>query len=94
METLENDNVGFREKYLSKADAEGYVRVGDFAVQELGKQSKSVAAFLDGDEGQAPEYNLGNGLRFLGSSGNYSGMKLHVDDIEEFIQRVRKYYGE
>ena len=63
------------------------------STQELKRQSKSVASFLDGEEGTEPDINLGNGIRFKGSSGNYSDMKVHVDDLEEFIKRVRDYYG-
>lgn len=91
---MPNQNLlSVREKYLSKVDKEGFVYVGDFSTQELKRQSKSVASFLDGEEGTEPDINLGNGIRFKGSSGNYSDMKVHVDDLEEFIKRVRNYYG-
>ena len=45
------------------------------------------------NEGTQPEINLADGIRFKGSSGNYSDMRVHVDDVEEFIKRVRNYYG-
>lgn len=95
--SLENPNqapVSLREKFLSKTDKDGFVTIGDFATQELRRQSKSVAAFLDGDEGTNQDINLGSGIRFKGSSGNYSDMRVHVDDLEEFIKRVRNYYGD
>jgi hypothetical protein len=92
---IPNQNpLSVREKYLSKVDKDGFVYVGDFSTQELRRQSKSVAAFLDGEEGAEPNINLGNGIRFKGSSGNYSDMKVHIDDLEEFIERVRNYYGD
>ena len=79
-------------KYISKADKDGFLYVGDFATQELQRQGKSIASLLDGDEGTEPEYNLGNGLRYSGSSGNYSDMKIHIDDLETFIERVKEHY--
>ena len=94
LETPNQNPLSVREKYLSKVDKDGFVYVGDFSTQELRRQSKSVAAFLDGEEGAEPGTNLGNGIRFKGSSGNYSDMKVHIDDLEEFIERVRNYYGD
>ncbi len=85
-------NESLVEKYRPEADEEGYVFTSAFAVPELGRQNKNVAALLDGEEGTA-EYNLGEGLRYKGGSGNYSEMKIHVDDLDIFIQRVRDYFG-
>ncbi len=87
-----NNEKSIKEKYINKADENGFVRVGDFATQELKRQSQSVASLLDGEEGLSPEYNLGEGIRYLGASGNYSDMKVHIDDLEEFIKRVRNHY--
>lgn len=89
-----NESVGIKEKYSSKTDQEGFVSVGDFATTELRRQSKNIAAFLDGDEGTNPEANLGERLNFKGSSGNYSDMKIHINDLDEFIKRIHNYYGE
>lgn len=94
MKENESQFTPLNEKYRAKADAEGYIGVGDFATTELHRQGKSVAGLLDGDEGQAPEYNLGEGLRLKGNSGNYSDMKLHIDDLEIFVQRVKGYFGQ
>ncbi len=94
LESPNQNPLSIREKYLSKVDKGGFVYVGDFSTQELKRQSKSVASLLDGEEGTEPDINLGNGIRFKGSSGNYSDMKVHVDDLEEFIKRVRNYYGD
>jgi hypothetical protein len=87
-----NQNISIKEKYFSKADDEGYVFISDFATQELSRQSKNIASLLDGEEGMSPEYNLGGGLRYKGVSGNYTDMKVHIDDLEEFIQRVKAHY--
>ena len=86
-------NSSIREKYVSQIDSEGYLSIGSFSTQELKRQSKNIASLLDGDEGASPEYNLGRGLRYTGSSGNYSDMRIHIDDLEDFIQRVREHYS-
>ena len=94
MDFLENkaEQLSIRDRYLGKADAQGYVSIGDFATTELHRQSKNIASFLDGDEGQMPEYNFGTGLKYKGNSGNYSDMKIHIDDLETFINRVKEHY--
>jgi hypothetical protein len=85
----END---FKNKYLEQADNEGYVAIGAFAVSELKRQAKNVASLLDGEEGTEQDYFLGENLRYKGNSGNYSDMKIHIDDLDEFIKRVKKHY--
>lgn len=94
MEGYEQINSGesLKHKYASQADNEGFVSTAAFATQELGRQNKSVAAFLDGDGGDG--INLGEGIVFKGSSGNYSDMKIHIDDLDEFVKRVKEHYGE
>ena len=97
MENFERGNEGvkpLKDKYIPKADNDGYLYVGEFATQELRRQAKSIAAFLDGDEGTNVDVNLGEDIRFTGNSGNYSDMKIHIDDLDEFVRRVRNYYGE
>lgn len=92
---LENKpEKSIREKYQSVADEEGYVSISEFCWAELSKQSKTIASFLDGDEGLSPEYDFGQGIDFLGSSGNYDRMKVHINDLETFIKRVKEHYGE
>ncbi len=68
--------------------------ISEFATQELKRQSKSIAGLIDGEEGTEPDLFLGKGLRYKGSAGNYSDMKIHIDDLEEFIKRVKEYFGE
>jgi hypothetical protein len=94
MESSENkiEQASVKDRYRNKTDAEGYIRIGDFATPELHRQSKNVASLLDGDEGQVPENNLGKDLKYTGSSGNYSDMKIHIDDLETFIDRVKEHY--
>ena len=87
-----NNEQSIKEKYQSMADGNGFVSVSAFANKELQRQAKNIASFLDGEEGLSPEYNLGEGLRYSGKSGNYDTMKIHIDDLEEFIGRVKKHY--
>ena len=87
-----NNEQSIKEKYQGVADGNGFIPVSAFANKELQRQAKNIAAFLDGEEGMSPEYNLGEGLRYSGKSGNYSDMKIHIDDLEEFIARVKKHY--
>lgn len=90
----ENQFIPITEKYRSKVDSEGYIYTSDFSTAELKRQNKNIASLLDGEEGHSPDYNLGEGLRFKGNSGNYSDMKIHIDDLETFIKRVKEHYGD
>ncbi|MEK7195368.1 MAG: hypothetical protein AAB655_01595 [Patescibacteria group bacterium] len=83
-----------RERYLDRADEEGYVYIREFAGPELNAQTKTLAGLADGEEGTNEDLNLGEGLRFLGSSGNYPDMKIHIDDLENFVERVRNHLKE
>lgn len=90
---LENNSELLSSKYASQVDDDGYLFIAAFATQELKRQNKNIASLLDGDEGTG-DYNLGEGIKFKGSSGNYSEMKIHIDDLYEFVKRVKKHYGE
>lgn len=82
-----------KNKYQDKVDPEGFIFIRDFAGPETGHQTKSVAGFADGDMG-TEEWNLGKDLRVKGDSGNYSDVKIHIDDLDKFVKRVKDYYGE
>jgi hypothetical protein len=78
-----------KEQYLSKVDSDGFLRLGEISRSEFdGRQVKNIASLLDGSEG----VNLGEGLRYSGNSGDYSDMKIHIDDLEYFIEKVKKFY--
>ena len=72
-------------------DSEGFISIGDFATQILGRQSKSIVEFLD------PSREVGEAVEGLRTKnvdpGNYQGW-IHKDDLPEFVQRVREHYGE
>lgn len=85
----ESFELPVRAKYLMKADVEGYVRLGDIERGDFGyRQVKNIASLLDGSEG----VNLGENLKYKGESGNYTDMKIHIDDIEAFMKKVKEYY--
>ena len=77
-----------RETYQPLADSNGFISLSAFSTKELKRQTKNVASLLDGSEGE----NLGEGLKYQGESGNYSDMKIHIDDLEEFLKRVNEFY--
>ena len=79
-------------KYQSMADSDGYVLTFAFADQETGHQNKSIASLVDGEEGTIEELNFGKGLRVKGNSGNYDTVKIHIDDLGEFVKRVKNHF--
>ncbi len=94
----EEFKLPIRAKYFLKANPEGYVRLGDLERGDFGgRQVKNIAGLLDGEEGTSPEYNLpgkeGKKIRYEGKSGNYTDMKIHIDDIETFIELVKKHFN-
>ncbi len=89
---MEELNQNLKEKYKSKTDANGYLRISDFRNELNGRQVKNIASLLDGEEGLKPEYNLGQDLNYIGSSGDYVDMKIHIDSLDEFIKRINNHY--
>lgn len=93
----------YKELFISKADQQGMLPVGEFAtkVLKLEVEPQDIATLLDGKKRkidvnniEAPEINLGQGLRFNGTSEDYLGMNIHIDDLDEFVRRVKIYFGE
>lgn len=79
-----------RVKYLLKVPADGFLRLGDVDRGDFGgRQVKNIASFLDGSE----DVNLGENIRYKGGSGNYTDMKIHIDDLETFIKRIEEFYA-
>lgn len=100
MESINNPNQEssedreLKEKYREQADEEGFVPVSAFSHTELGRQTKSIASFVDGDGGTNPDINFGEGLRYKGESGNYTDVKIHIDDLPKFIKMIKEWYGD
>jgi len=76
----------FMDRY--EIDEEGYVKFGDIARGEMDMQSQYAARYVHGVLGDP---NLGEGLRFKGNYDDYHFMKIHHEDIEEFLKRFREY---
>lgn len=84
----------FKEKILEQrptfeADENGFVDFGKVSRQLLGKQTQYGSRYIDGAFGEYPK--LGEGLRVKGNSDNYHNIKIHKDDIDEFVKRYREY---
>jgi hypothetical protein len=87
MESYEKNNgIKLSEKYT--ADEDGFVMFGDVSRGELKKQTQYGSRYVNGFQGEYP--NLGEGLRFDGDPDNYHSLKIHKDDIEEFVKRFNE----
>lgn len=73
-------------------DAQGFVSFGDVARGIIGQHVIYASKYINGGVGNYP--NLGEGLRFLGNPNNYNGLKIHKDDIREFVARILNYREE
>ncbi len=75
--------ISIIDQIKDKVDKDGFIRLGDLPRNIFGgRQIKSIAAFLDGEGGLNPDINFGENIKFVGDSGNYSDMKIHIDSIE------------
>ena len=86
--------VGILEDKVEDYSVDEYVDFGDVSRQQLGEQCQYGSRYIDGYLEGWP--NLGEGLRFKGydSNGrvnNYHEMKIHKDDVAEFVRRVKAY---
>ncbi len=86
MENFENKIESLSEKY--QADENGFIEFGDVSRGELGKQTQYGSRYVNGFQGEYP--NLGEGLRFEGDADNYHSLKIHKDDIKEFVRRFKE----
>ena len=70
-----------------EVDESGYVDFGDIARGELGMQCQYASRYVSGLD----RPKLAEGLRVLGDPNvNYHGLKIHRDDVEEFIPKINK----
>ncbi|MBP6854943.1 MAG: hypothetical protein KBD26_01780 [Candidatus Pacebacteria bacterium] len=81
-------------------DEEGFVKLADIAYRLLGgRDTEYISRLVDKLDS---EYEfLGEDLNFKNvfdkngtGTGSYHDYMLHKDDIEEFVKRVKDYYGE
>lgn len=75
-----------------ETDSDGFVGFGEVSRQLLGKQAQYGSRFVDGAFGEYPK--LGEGLRIVGNSDDYHNLKIHIDDINEFVKRYVAYQEE
>ena len=74
-------------------DSDGYVSFRQVSNDLLFKDHQYGSWFIKkfSEKDDSPE--LGKDLRFQGND-SYSGIKIHKDDIEEFVQKVYRYRKE
>ena len=68
------------------ADEEGFVPFGDVARSLCDEQCQYVSRYIDGRHGAV---NLGNRLRFAGDPSDYHFVRIHHEDVAEFVRRYR-----
>lgn len=70
---------------LQDADADGFVNFGDVARGVLNMQCQYASYYVGGVGGRP---DLSQGLRFKGDAFNYHSIRIHKDDVVEFVKRV------
>ncbi len=87
MKSFENsESSKSPEKYV--ADENGFVNFGDVSRGELGKQAQYGSRYVNGFRDEYP--NLGEGLRFEGNPSDYHSLRIHHEDIDEFVRRFKE----
>ena len=94
-ESVNKNNSSFIEMlttYKKCLDALIYVNFGDVSRKRLGLQCQHGSRYVDGAiDGWE---NLGKGLRFKGKASDYHSLKIHKDDVEEFVRRYKEYLNQ
>jgi hypothetical protein len=65
-----------------------YVDFGEVARGRLGQQCQYVSRYVSGVCGWPV---LSAGLRFLGDPHYYHGLRIHRDDVDEFVRRIEEH---
>ncbi|MCA9805148.1 MAG: hypothetical protein KC777_24430 [Cyanobacteria bacterium HKST-UBA02] len=78
------------------------VDFGDVARKRIGMQCQYASRYVSGEcpQGYQDEYpdvasdpQFGDELRVEGDAGNYHGIKIHADDVDEFVARMKLVRG-
>ena len=77
------------EGHALEYDTDRFVEFGDMAVSVLQRQCQYVSRYTTDTDEQRP--NLSKDLRIQGSADDYHEMKIHKDDIPEFLKRIREF---
>ena len=72
-----------------KVDKNGFCDFGHVSEVELDMQDQYASRYINGAIAGYPK--LGEGLRILGDPSNYHALKIHKDDIDEFVRRVKEF---
>ena len=64
-----------------------WIALGDIAMR-IGDTTQNVAYYF---KGLSPHPYLGEGIRINGSIALYHSFKIHSDDVDEFVRRVKEY---
>lgn len=72
------------------SDEDGFVLFGPVARSQLGEQCQYASRAIEGRLEGYP--SLGDGLRFRNlGSGSYHNIRIHEDDIAEFVARYKAH---
>jgi hypothetical protein len=86
----ESPENGFQSESLdNNFDEKDCISMADVAKQ-IGLQSQYVSYYLEG-VGDKPNLGQELGIRYIpDAGGGYHGIKIHKDDVERFVERVRE----
>jgi hypothetical protein len=91
--TITDADLNFAERMSEEAertvDGELAVSVGEVSRYLLNMQSQYAIRYLD--EKVYPESFLGEGLRVALDNSNYHNSYINIQDVHEFVARVRQY---
>jgi cold shock CspA family protein len=89
---------GDRVEFISADDPKGpkakewnfdpYISYADLCHRSLGTTSQAGAYYVSGLD---PYPNLSEGIRIQGDVGMYHTLRIHRDDVERFVSRVKKW---
>jgi hypothetical protein len=71
-----------------EAMSDEYVSFGEVARRRCHEQCQYLSRHVGGRHGWA---DLSAGLWFIGDTIDYHSLKIHRDDVEEFVRRVEAY---
>ncbi|PCI29406.1 hypothetical protein COB55_02240 [Candidatus Wolfebacteria bacterium] len=71
-----------------KQDTDGFVSFTDVSQNELPQQCQYSSRYINGYAGYP---DLGKGLRVTDTDKDYYDIRIHIDDIPEFVLRYKAY---
>ena len=84
-----------RDEVITVPPSDSYVNFGDVSRKHLNIQCQYGVRYIKGYNGvvgfSADFPALGTGLRFMGDETNYHDLKIHKDDVAEFVRRFELY---